>query len=565
MLEPINPTGSHPSQATLATQGSLATHINIAHECLDRHLLSAHPTQGSHPTQATLATQGTVSKADQTAMIFVHESRGRREFTYRQLTEATQRVAGIFQSAGLSRGHRILLLLSNSEWFPISFFAALRLGAIPVPASMLLTGEEVSYLIRDSGAQVVVSEPQLFDAAGIELLGAKLFMAGQSATLGAQDLTQAILVAPLIRDIISTLADDPAYLVYTSGTTGYPKGVLHAHRALYGRLPSGSHWFHFGEHERILHSGKFNWTYVLGTGMMDPLFHGKSVVVYEGKNDAAGWVRLIAEEKCTTFIGVPTIYRQILQKTEFTAEDVPTLRHCMCAGEHLSEPVQLAWRERFGMNIYEGLGMSECSYYISQNRTDEIRPGSAGKIQPWHLVELLDENFQPVAPDEEGVLCIRREDAGLFICYWNLPEENAKVFHVQTCADGTQQTWFVTGDYARMDREGYIWFIGRKDDIIKSFGYRLSPYEIERVMKGHPDISDCAAVPEVIDAEKTIVALCVMLKNDAHISESEILAWSKGHLAEYKRPKKVYILPDFPRTANGKILRKNLLAKVHSI
>ena len=157
---------------------------------------------------------------------------------------------------------------------------------------------------------------------------------------------------------VKTNANDPAYLVYTSGTTGYPKGVLHAHRAIIGRQPASKYWFDFeGEDDRIVHSGKFNWTYVLGSGLMDPLHLGKTIVVYEGKNHADTWMNLIQKHKATIFIGVPTIYRQILQKTDFKSSDVPSLRYCMSAGEHLSDEVLNQWGERFDQDIYEAVGM----------------------------------------------------------------------------------------------------------------------------------------------------------------------------------------------------------------
>ncbi|HBO18111.1 MAG TPA: acetyl-CoA synthetase, partial [Methylophilaceae bacterium] len=291
-----------------------------------------------------------------------------------------------------------------------------------------------------------------------------------------------------INPFYKTKAEDPAYLVYTSGTTGYPKGVLHAHRALIGRGPASQYWFdfHSSGDDRILHSGKFNWTYVLGSGLMDPLYLGKTVIVYEGKNDANTWIQLIKKHQATIFIGVPTIYRQLIQKTTATKKDVPSLRYCMSAGEHLSDEVFRFWNERFELNIYEAVGMSEFSYYLSQNKYAPIKPGSAGFPQPGHAIQLIDiETLEPVPPGEEGMICVPSNDPGLFLRYWNLEEETKKYVH---------DDWFFTGDYARYDTEGYIWFLGRKDDIIKSFGYRVSPYEIERVYKSHPDIADCAAI-----------------------------------------------------------------------
>jgi acyl-coenzyme A synthetase/AMP-(fatty) acid ligase len=355
-----------------------------------------------------------------------------------------------------------------------------------------------------------------------------------------------------------TRADDPAYLVYTSGTTGYPKGVLHAHRSLIGRAPASAYWFDFAPGsapaDRIMHSGKFNWTYVLGSALMDPLHRGRTVIAHEGANDPAAWPRLIAKHGATIFIGVPTVYRQILQRTAFAKKDVPTLRHCMSAGEHLSDEVFVQWKERFGLDIYEAVGMSEISYYLSQNKLRPIRPGSAGFPQPGHDVRLLDaQTLREAAPGDEGMICIPEDDPGLFLRYWNLPEETARLRH-----DG----WFFTGDHARYDEDGYLWFLGRKDDIIKSFGYRVSPYEVERVLKGHPAVADCACVAEDADAGKTLVVAYVIPQPGASATPDELLAYGRAHLAAYKAPKIVYLAEDFPRTRNGKILRRNITPRI---
>jgi acetyl-CoA synthetase len=351
---------------------------------------------------------------------------------------------------------------------------------------------------------------------------------------------------------VATLADDPAYLVYTSGTTGYPKGVLHAHRALIGRMPASTYWFNFDENQvdRILHSGKFNWTYVLGSGLMDPLYRGKTVIVHEGKNDANTWTRLIAKHSATIFIGVPTIYRQIVQKTSASKADVPSLRFCMSAGEHLSDDMLSAWRARFGMDIYEAVGMSEFSYYLSQSVHRPIRAGSAGFAQPGHAIKLLNpDTMQEVPAGDEGMICVPDNDPGLFLRYWNLAEETAKYKH-----DG----WFFTGDYARIDADGYLWFLGRRDDIIKSFGYRVSPYEIERVLKAHPAVADCACVGESAGDDKLLVVAYVITQPNDATSADELLAFGKAQLAAYKAPKIVYLAKDFPRTKNGKIIRREI-------
>jgi acyl-coenzyme A synthetase/AMP-(fatty) acid ligase len=262
------------------------------------------------------------------------------------------------------------------------------------------------------------------------------------------------------------------------------------------------------------------------------------------------WPGLIAKHAATTFIGVPTLYRHIIQGTAYGRADVPTLTHCMSAGEQLSGDLLAAWRERFGLDIYEGLGMTECSYYLCETKGRPIRPGSAGFAQPGHHVRLLDPlTWQEVPAEEEGMICIPRTDPALMLRYWNQPEETAACFNGQ---------WFLTGDYARRDADGYIWFLGRKDDLINSFGYRVSPHEVERVLKDHPEIADAAAVGEDVAPDKVLVAAYVIPRAGCTLSADAVVAYARAHLASYKAPKIVYLVDDFPRTRNSKILRRAL-------
>ena len=497
--------------------------------------------------------------ADRVAMIVEDERLGTSTATFAELVSRTGRFAQVLRNLDVRPRFRVLMRLPNSLDFPAAFLGAMKVGAISVPTSTLLVAEEVRYLAEDSGASVLVThksmwpelQGELARVQGLQhviLAGSGVLPAGRGA-VRLHDLDAELAAIDDWEDNHPTRSEDPAYLVYTSGTTGHPKGVLHAHRALLGREPAMKHWFDFKPGDRVLHSGKFNWTYVLGTGLMDPLYNGKTVVVYEGHNDAGTWPRLIAGHACTIFIGVPSVYRQIIQKTEYSRADVPTLRHCMSAGEHLSDEMLAAWRERFGRDIYEGLGMSEVSYYISQKKGRPIRPGAAGFIQPGHQAQLLDADLKPVPDGQEGMICIPADDPGLFLGYWNLEEETAKV---------RRQGWFLTGDYARKDEDGYIWFLGRRDDIINSFGYRVSPHEVERVMKTHPEVADCVAIGEEVDKDKILVVVCVILKPAASAGADELLAYGREHLAGYKCPKKVHLVKDYPRTKNGKVIRREL-------
>jgi acetyl-CoA synthetase len=517
---------------------AIPEHFNIGVACTDAHLGTA--------------------VASRTAVLVDHDA-STDEITFAGLAERTSRFAQLLRELGCEPGDRVLVRLPNCLAYPTAFLGALKRGAVPVPTSTMLTADEVRFLATDSGAVVLVTDRASWDAMRgvLETLPAlrEVLLVDDASSMSGGRLRVRGLESLLAgvgdpEPPHPTRAEDPAYLVYTSGTTGYPKGVLHAHRALLGRQPSSEYWFDFDPAgDRVLHAGKYNWTYVLGTGLMDPLFRGHTTIVHEGETDATRWPERIARHGATIFIGVPTIYRQILQKTTFGRADVPTLRHCMCAGEQLSADVLGAWRERFGLEIYEALGMTECSYYLCQTRARPVRPGSAGFVQPGHDVRLLDPaSLREVEEGGEGMLCIRRGDPGLMLRYWNRPEETA------ACVRGD---WFLTGDYARRDADGYVWFLGRRDDLINSFGYRISPHEVERVMRAHPEVADAAAVGEAIAADKTLVVAYVVPRAKT-LTAAAVLAYAQEHLAAYKSPRIVYLVDELPRTRNGKVLRRAL-------
>jgi len=531
-------------------QWQIPEYFNIANECVSRHAKS--------------------DKAENIALIVEDDQLGTKELSYAALDRQSGKFANLLNKLDIKVGERVLIRLPNSTDYPESFFGCLKQGAIAVPTSTLLAASEVAYLAKDSGAKILVAAKSMWqelqsiidqqtNLTAILLAGEgempSLTSDSGATTIKLLDLTEMLKEM----DVDSTFkphqsrADDPAYLVYTSGTTGFPKGVLHAHRSLIGRLPASQYWFDFKQGDRIMHSGKFNWTYVLGSALMDPLFQGHTVIVHEGKNDAATWPKLIKKHACSIFIGVPTIYRQIIQKTDFSAKDVPSLRHCMSAGEHLSDEMLAAWRERFEQDVFEAIGMSEFSYYISQRIDRPIRPGAAGFPQPGHYIQLLTGDGTPASNNEEGMIAIPESDPGLFLNYWQLPQETEKAKH-----DG----FFFTGDYARTDDQGYIWFLGRKDDIINTFGYRVSPHEIERVIKTHPDVADCVALGEELGPDKILVSACIILHAGSQLTEKDLLEFGNENLAKYKAPKIVHFYQDFPRTKNGKVLRKQMLKQL---
>ena len=507
-------------------------------------------------------------KENNTAMVIEDDKLGTDEITYKDLAKKSDQVANFLTSIGIGARDRVLVCLKNSLAYPISFFGSIKAGIIAVPTSTLLSGSEVKYLAEDSQASAIVMSATMYEnlvpyLENVDNLKTIIVAAIDSVDnlkkpkgINVYALNEILKNGDATPNHYKSKSGEPAYLVYTSGTTGYPKGVLHSHRSLVGRTPATEYWFNFKENDRIMHSGKFNWTYVLGSALMDPLYNGHTVIAYEGANDASTWINLIKKHKCTIFIGVPTIYRQIIQKTDFKIDDCPSLRYCMSAGEHLSDEMLGLWRERFKQDIYEAIGMSECSYYISHSVNNPIRPGSAGFVQPGHIVKLLDPNtLEEVGTEEEGMICIGVDDPGLFLEYWQLDDETSKAKH-----DG----YFFTGDYAKKDKDGYIWFIGRKDDIINTFGFRVSPHEIERVVKTHDKVADCVAFGLDIEKDKTLVAIAVIgHKPLSQEEEDEILKYSQDNLAKYKAPKRIFAMSDYPRTKNGKVLRKQLVKNIH--
>ncbi|PLY04187.1 MAG: AMP-dependent synthetase [Arcobacter sp.] len=522
--------------------------LNIGVACTSKHLGTA--------------------KENSTAMIIEDDKLGTDEISYKDLSEKSDQVCNFLTGIGIKPRDRVLVCLKNSLAYPISFFGAIKAGITAVPTSTLLSGSEVKYLAEDSQASAIVLSASMYEnlvpyLENVDNLKT-IIIAGISTTKGLKapkginiySFSEILEKTDKSANHYNSKSGEPAYLVYTSGTTGYPKGVLHSHRSLVGRTPATEYWFNFKENDRIMHSGKFNWTYVLGSALMDPLYNGHTVIAYEGANDAGTWIDLIKKHKCTIFIGVPTIYRQIIQKTEFTIEDCPSLRYCMSAGEHLSDEMIGLWKDRFNQDIFEAIGMSECSYYISHSINNPIRPGSAGFVQPGHTVSLIDpDTLEEVADGEEGMICIGMDDPGLFLEYWQLDEETAKAKH-----DG----YFFTGDYARKDKDGYIWFVGRKDDIINTFGFRVSPHEIERVVKTNDAVADCVAFGLDIEKDKTIVAIAVIGHEKlSEEKEQEILKFAQDNLAKYKAPKTIFGMSDYPRTKNGKVLRKQLVKQLH--
>lgn len=479
-------------------------------------------------------------RPDGTAITVVGDDHIQR-WTHGELDRKVRALAGGLRGLGLAPGARVMIRMGNEANAALTYFAAIAAGYVALLASSQLTFEEADFLLRDCGAAAL--------ALG-EAFEGETHDAPDVAVLRGGDLDQLMASDPV--DYADTAADDPAYLVYTSGTTSRPKGVLHAHRAAWGRRPMRAHWTGLGPGDVMLHAGAMNWTYTLGVGIVDPLSAGGSAVLYNGAPDPAVWARLIAAHRATVFAAVPGVFRQILKHGLPADADLSSLRHGLSAGAALAPSLLAEWRARSGKEIYEAFGMSEVSTFISSGPTTPVRPGLPGRPQPGRVVAALppEGGETPLPVGETGVLAVRRDDPGLMLGYWNRPEEEREAF---------RGDWFVSGDLVAFDSDGYMHHLGRADEVMNAGGYRVSPAEVEKCLLAFPHVAEAAAAERPgRDAETTIIKSYVVMRDHAPHDEAAILAHCRAHLAGYKCPRAVVFLDALPRNANGKLLRASL-------
>lgn len=463
---------------------------------------------------------------------------GDEVWTYARLAGTVSRTASVLAGIGVSRGDRVLLRLGNSSHCATGFLAAAAIGAVPIPVSGQLTATEVDFIVEDADVRLVVHDPEL-------PIGTT---AQERQTVPASELAERAASAEP-EPFADTAADDPGYLVYTSGTTRSPKGVLHAHRALWGRRPTYADWLGLGASDTVLHAGSLNWTYTLGVGLLDPLAAGATGAIYAGPHDPTAWPKLIDRLGATIFAAVPTVYRQILKYCVISREGLPSLRHGVAAGESLRPDVAEAWHQATGRWIYEAFGMSEISTYISMPPAGTPRAGTPGRPQRGRAVALLppEGGETPVALGEPGVLAVHRSDPALMIGYWNRPDEAP-----------FRGDWFVTGDLAEMDADGFVHPRGRLDDVIKVMGYRVSPVEIETAIAEHPGIAEAAVVAVEVRPGVSILRAFVVPAAEARVDAETLSEFVRIRLAAYKAPKEYVFVDALPRTPNGKVQRAKL-------
>lgn len=456
---------------------------------------------------------------------------GAERWSHGRLAAAVRGVGTGLLALGLAPGDRVLLRLGNSVAFPLAYLGCIAAGLVPVPTSAQLTGPEVTRAVAMIAPALIIASD------GLPL----------PAPFPCPVLTEAALTAMETQAPCVWHMGDPdrlAYMVFTSGTTGQPRAVMHAHRAIWARRMMHQGWMGLTAEDRVLHPGAFNWTYTLGAGLLDPWTVGATALIPASGVEPAQVPLLLKRYDATIFAAAPGVYRQMLRTT---IPPLPRLRHGLSAGEALPQPLRDAWMAATGTPIFDAFGLSECSTFLSGSPDRPAPPGSTGYPQPGRRLAVLDDSGIPVPEGTPGVLAVHRSDPGLFLGYLDAPEDTAARF---------RGDWFLTGDTVAIGAEGAMRYLGRDDDMMNAGGYRVSPVEVEEAMQRHAGVIDCAAAEVAVRADARVIAC--FYTSATPLDEAALAHHAGETLARYKQPRIYVRLPTLPRGANNKLRRKEL-------
>jgi len=490
--------------------------------------------------------EGNISQGRSDRIAFYYQN---ETFTYAQVKQLVQSTAGYFSDLGLESENRIAILLPDTPELAIAFWAAIWLGAVPVPINTGCTIDDIRYILQDSRAKILLTtqnwQEQLMP---ISIPSLRHILLTDGETLFRSQISH----SPAIAIPAQTTRDEPAFWLYTSGSTGRPKGVVHAHSSMvvcaerYSQAILG-----LNANDLVYSVAKMPFAYGLGNTLYMPMAVGASAVLADAQN-AFDIVADIHRYRPTVLFAIPSAYAGILAVQEIAPLDVSSLRLCVSAAEQLPKTIWYKWREQYGLEICEGIGTTELLHIFLSNTSGACRPGSSGRPVPGYDVRVVNEHGIPVAPGEIGDLQVSGES--LMLGYWNRLKETRQAFCGETMR---------TGDKYLVDGDGYFWFMGRKYDFFKVNGMWVSPFEIEDVLLQHDDVLDAAVVSESDRGEQlteiiAYVSLKPGIERSPHLTAT-LRQWAKSRLPYFKAPKQIYIVDTLPRTPTGKIHRQSLL------
>ncbi|MBP0620355.1 acyl-CoA synthetase [Cupriavidus consociatus] len=518
---------------------------------------------------------------DRIAVYTEHEDGRRNAHTFAYIQAEANRLSAALRNLGVARGDRVAIVMPQRIETVIAHMAIYQLGAIAMPLSMLFGPEALAYRIAHSEASVAIADETSIDnvlAARPECPAlATVIAAGDAHGRGDHDWDMLLAAQLPTFTAEETKADEAAVLIYTSGTTGPPKGALIPHRALVGNLTGfvcSQNWY--PQDDDVFWSpADWAWTGGLWDALMPALYFGKPIVGYQGRFSAERAFELLERYAVTNTFLFPTALKQMMKACPEPRQRYGIrLRALMSAGEAVGETVFGWCRDALGVIVNEMFGQTEINYIVgnctAQNDDERLgwpaRPGSMGRPYPGHRVQVIDDEGRPCAPGEDGEVAVCATDSAghpdpvFFLGYWKNEAATAAKYVER---DGLR--WCRTGDLARVDADGYLWYQGRADDVFKSSGYRIGPSEIENCLLKHPAVSNCAVVPSPDPERGAVVKAFVVLtpavarsfEGDAALV-AELQAHVRGQLAPYEYPKAIEFIDQLPMTTTGKIQRRVL-------
>ena len=501
-------------------------------------------------------------KPSKLALLHVDRDGAERYFTFNDISRYSSKAANYFKSLGIKKGDKVLLIMRRHYQFWIAMMALNKIGAVAILGSNQLLAHDIEYRINAADINTVICTA--FDgvtdqvdacAANCPGLINKIIISGEKDTWRSFDNEFRMYSEEFVREADAPCGDDTMLMFFTSGTTGYPKAAYHNYKYPLGHFITAKYWHCVnpeGLHFTISDTGwaKSMWGKLYGQWLCEA-----AVFVYDfDRFDANKILPMFAKHKITTFCAPPTMYRMLI-KENLSKFDLSSIEHATIAGEALNPEVFNQFRKATGLSLMEGFGQSESTVMIANLIGMTPKPGSMGKPVPLYPIELLGPDCQPVKIGDTGEICIkaeRGEICGLFAGYYNDEEKTNAVWH-----DG----YYHTGDTAWQDEDGHFWYVGRVDDLIKSSGYRIGPFEIESVIMELPYVLECgvSAAPDPVRGQ-VVKASIVLTKGTEGTDElkKEIQAYVKDHTAPYKYPRIVEFKSELPKTVSGKIQR-NLL------
>lgn len=537
--------------------------LDYAHLCRTWDPWSAIP---EHYNLGVALTRGQVQagRGSKPALLWENAAGQTASFTYAQLDALTDRLASSLQRLGVQPGSRVFLRLPNRPEFYLAALAVAKVGGVFIPSSTQFRENEVRYRLNDSEAVVAVTTSRLLDViehvrADCPALRHVIVVDEGGGALGRDclDFEQLVRTGRESFRAAATRNDDLAFLAYTSGTTGDPKGVAHLQRYPIAYESLVRYWHDYRPDDVVACPSEMGWLLPVASTFLYALAQGLTVVLYDaqgGRFDARRWFALFEKYRITNFTAPPTVYRMLMAEADAAKpHDLSSWRHGVSAGEPLPADTLTAIRQAFGLSVLDGIGMSECMVYCFNMLDAPLKPGSCGRPGPGIVIEVLDDDLKPVPLGADGVLCVRRDShPGMMREYWRKPERTAEIF---------RGDWYWSGDVLSRDEDGYYWFKGRNDDVIKASGYRISPFEVESCLVSHPAVLEAAAVEAPDALRGKVVKAFLVLRPGIEPSDSlraEIQEFAKEQMAGYKYPRAVEFVAALPKTTSGKVKRREL-------